>query len=286
MVTILVSTLTLSLLAGCAIGASSETTPVARSSTPTVAMPPLPGVTPDARIRQACPQVSGTRLGIADVQVGTYDSWQELPANLPLKPEPVSVAKVVGNLALNQVTVDVALTSPANAAPGHICAATVRVVSFEPLPESPNVTRTCSDHAYLVPGGPDYGGDCGFTTAPAATAAIILPTSAQGTTVSVPVANAAAPGQPATIPPVDGSSPRVWLTLRVPASGRYGFVIGLWQDVSGPSLTAAASEVFDVNVAHEWNGQNCVSPEMQALLPPPTDPPTPVFCPGGPPPPQ
>lgn len=286
MVTILMGTLAISLLMGCAVGASPDATPSAHSPTPTATMPPLPGVTPDAQIRQACPRETGSPLGIADVQVGAYDSWQELPADLPLKPEPVSVAKVVGNLALNQVTVDVAPKPPANAAPGHICAATVRVVSFELLPGSPNVTRSCSDHAYLVPGGPDYGGDCGFTTAPAATAAIILPASALGTTVSVPVANAAAPGQPAAIPPVDGSSPRVWLSLRVPASGRYGFVVGLWQDASGPSLTAAVSEVFDVNVAHEWNGQNCVSPQMQAQLPPPTDPPTPVFCPGGPPPPQ
>jgi len=70
----------------------------------------------------------------------------------------------------------------------------------------------------------------------------------------------------------------------VPASGRYSVVIGLWQDRSGRRLTMAASDTFDLEPAHEWSGQACTLPAVQGQLAPLTRPPTPLLCPGAPPP--
>lgn len=248
---------------------------------------PLTGVTPVAQARRGCASSGGSPLSIAQVQVGTWDAWQQLPSDLPLKPLPTSVAKDIGDLALNAVTVEVDIATTTSSAPGYVCAVTVRMLSYQPLaaPVS-NITRNCSDHAYLDPGGPDYAGNCGFVAAPAATATAAFAQSVPGATITMPIQNAAAPGQPAAFPPPGAGASKLWLTLKVAASGHYTFVIELWQDTSGPvlpALTATASETFVLDAAHEWTGLRCADPTMQARLPPPTNPPTPLLCPGAPP---
>jgi hypothetical protein len=275
------------LAAACAPGNSNEqaTRTSVPAPTPTATVPPLTDVTPGPATLAACAGQAGSRLSIVSTQVGPYDSWQELPSDLPLRPEPISVAKVVGNLALSTITVNIALTTPPASAPGYICAVTVRLVAFAPLPAPlPNVTRNCSDHAYFDPGGPDYGGDCGVVAGPPATASVAITGTMPGTTVTEPIANAEAPNRPAAFPSPDGRASAVWLTLKVPTSGQYAFIIGLWQDASGPRLEAEAADTFDLSPAHEWTGQACAEPAMQAQLPPPTNPPTLVLCPGPPPP--
>jgi hypothetical protein len=277
----------LSLLAtGCASGTHLGTgsTPTPRTS-PTATVPPLTDVTPGADTLSACAGPTGARLGITQTRVGLYDSWQQLPSDLPLRPEPISIAKVVANIALNSVTVEMDLTTLPVAALGYVCAVSVRVAAFQPLAAPiPNVTRTCSDHAYLDPGGADYGGDCGVVTGPPATASVTIPTTTPGATVTVPIQNAEAPGKPAAFPRADGGASKVWIVLKVAASGTYTFTIGLWQAASaGPTLTTVVTDLFDLEAAHEWSGQDCTQPSMQAQLPPPTNPPTLVFCPGGPP---
>jgi len=71
----------------------------------------------------------------------------------------------------------------------------------------------------------------------------------------------------------------------VPVAGTYTVSISLWQDRSGPTVTM--SDVTDTllfkQALHEWGGQACTTPDMQALLPPPTDLPAPLICPGPPP---
>ncbi len=266
------------LATGCAGGSSV-------GQTPTATMPPLPGVTPGADVVSACAGAHGSPLHLGQTGIQTYYSWQALPSDLPLKPEPIAVARTVGTVALNTITVDVGVIPPATTAPGYLCAVTARIAAYQPLAAPiPNVTRACSDHPYLDPGGPDYGGDCGIIPGPPASAAITFASSASGTTVSIPLQNALAPSQPAAFPPPNGGSSHVWIYLKVPASGTYTFVIGLWQNQSGPTLTAAVSEEFNVDAAHEWTGQACTLPDMQAQLPPPTNPPTLVLCPGPPPP--
>ena len=273
---VVVATLTV-LLAGCGSGTGATSTP---TSPPTPTAPPLPAITPDARVLSACAGSAGSPLSVAQVQVGQFDGWQELPATLPLKPLPISTAKVIGNLALNRVTVDLTLSGGSSSAPAYLCAATFSVIAYQPLDAPiPNVTRTCSDHAYLDPGGADYGGDCGVLSAPPASAEVTLSASLVGTTLTVPVANAARPGQPASFPGADGNA-HIWIALTVAEPGAYTFVVGLWQDRSGPAARAEVSERFDLNAAHEWSGQACTAADMQTQLPPPTDPPTPLLCPG------
>lgn len=239
---------------------------------------------PSARVQHGCTSSGGASLRIAEVRVGTWDSWQQLPGDLPLKPLSTSVAKDVGDLALNAITVELELAMLANSAPGYVCAMSVRMVSYRPLAAPiPNITRNCSDHPYLDPGGADYVGACGFVTAPAATATTAFTQSAPGATITVPIQNSAAPGHPAAFPPPGAATSKIWLTLKVAASGHYTFVVGLWQDSTGPTMTATVNETFVVDAQHEWTGLSCKDPQMQAQLPPPTDPPTPLLCPGAPP---
>ena len=275
------------LVSGCAGGASAARTSASSTPvlTPTAAAPALAGVVPGAEVAAVCSGPAGAALSIGQVQVGMFDAWQVLPPSLPLKPEPVSVAKVSGNVALNSVTVDVGLTAASSSSPAYLCAVTARIVAFQPLSAPiPNVIRSCSDHPYLDPGGADYGGDCGTELGPPASAAIGFAANAPGSTVTVPVQGNAGPGRPATFPSPDGRASHVGVVLTVPASGVYTFVIGIWQDRFSLPRTVEVSETFSLDVAHEWSGQFCTAPTMQAQLPPPTNPPTPLLCPGSPPP--
>lgn len=271
-------------ISACASG-SAPPRGVRSTASPIPTMPALPAVTPDASVASACAGAGGSALGTGLIQVGAFDSWQALPSDLPLKPEPSSAVKITGNIALNAVTVDIGLKTPSSGAPGYICAVTARIVAYQPLAAPiPNVTRTCADHVYLDPGGPDYGGDCGGVLAgPPATANIAFAASAPGTTISVPIKSDVTAGKPAAFPSPDGRSSHAWIGLRVPASGIYTFVIGLWQDASGPALRVAVQDTFNLDATHEWSGLACALPSMQAQLPPPTNPPTSLLCPGGPP---
>lgn len=251
----------------------------------TATTPQLTSVTPGAQERRGCASSgTGSRLSIAEVRVGTWDSWQQLPGDLPLKPLPTSVAKDVGDLALNAITVELDLAAPASATAGYVCALSARMLSYQPLAAPiPNITRNCSDHPYLNPGGADYVGACGFVTAPAATATTAFTQSVPGATITVPIQNSAALGDGKAVGRPGAAASKIWLTLKVAASGHYSFVLGLWQDSTGPTLTAVVNETFVVDAAHEWTGLSCKDPQMQAQLPPPTDPPTPLLCPGAPP---
>lgn len=271
------------LASGCAGDGSAARThaPATPAPTPSAPAPTLGAVVAGADVAAECAGPVGAALGIGDVRVGTFDAWQVLPASLPLQPEPETVAKVSGNVALNAVTVDAGLVSAAPASPAYLCAVTARILAFSPLAAPiPNVIRSCSDHPYLDPGGADYGGDCGTELGPPATAAIHFAGAEPGSTVTVPVQGNAGQGKPATFPATDGRAARVGVVLTVPVSGFYTFVIGLWQDKDGPARTFEVSETFNLDAAHEWSGQFCTTPAMQAQLPPPTNPPTPLLCPG------
>lgn len=259
--------------------------PTATPAAPTVTVPTLTSITPGASTLAACRGPAGATLSIGQVQVGTFDSWQVLPATLSLTPQPTTIAKVSGNIALRTITVDVSLDQSSATATSYLCAVTARIVAFQPLPAPiPNVTRSCSDHAYLDPGGADYGGDCGTELGAPATATIRFTAAAPGATITVPVLSSAGPGKPAVFPSPDGRASHVAVELSVPASGVYTFVIGLWQDRSGPVRTLEVGETFNLQAAREWSGQFCTSDAMQAQLPPPTNPPTTLLCPGAPPP--
>lgn len=259
---------------------ASPTAPVAAAGT----VPALANLTPGPAVARACQRSGGAPLHLGPVQVGTYDSWQALPGDLPLSPQTIAVAKPLANIALRTITVAIPVLAAAPGTIGDICAVSARITAYASLAAPiPNVTRACSDHPYLDPGGADYGGDCGPGPGPAATAAIAFSATAPGTTISEPVTNAAAVGMPAVFPPVGNGTSAVWIALSVPVSGTYTVTIGLWQSLVGPSLRLAVTDQWDVDAAHEWSGQACTLPTMQAHLPPPANPPLSLLCPGAPP---
>jgi hypothetical protein len=177
--------------------------------------------------------------------------------------------------------------------PGIICGMTVRIKDFQPLPGSvPNVYHWCVDQVYLDPGGFHPSTACPAFHAPAGEGGLTLPSSVVGTTVTANINGLKSDysldlDHPAQIPnDVNGQlRPYLGIGIVVPAAGTYTLEISLWQDSSRPTVTMPdVTETLLLNQAlHEWGGQQCTTPDMQALLPPPTDPPTPLICPGPPP---
>jgi hypothetical protein len=111
--------------------------------------------------------------------------------------------------------------------------------------------------------------------------------SAAIASVNAFLSSGADPNHPALIPNVADlrSRPYLGINIVVPVAGTYTLAISLWQDRSGPTVTVPdVTDVFLLKqVLHEWGGAACTTPDMQALLPPPTDPPTQLICPGPPP---
>lgn len=236
---------------------------------------------------QVCKASGGSKLAITATHVGVVDEqFDRLPDGLAQQPQPVPTP--IGAVSVDDhVGIGVETTLPPKSAPGYICGVTVRVVAFHPLVGTvPNVYHACSDSAYVVPTGVKTG-DCGATAGPAGEAPVVLGSSAIGTTATTamtdPLANLRT--QAASEPPVADSNPQIWVLIEVPAAGTYTFAISLWQDRSGPSMTLP--QVTDtfllLHAAHEWSGQACTTPGMQAKLPAATTPPTPLICPGPPP---
>ncbi|HEV2239288.1 MAG TPA: hypothetical protein VGR57_21710, partial [Ktedonobacterales bacterium] len=93
--------------------------------------------------------------------------------------------------------------------------------------------------------------------------------------------------RPAQVPPPPEMAPPVTymaVTIKVPQPGTYTFGFTFWQDSSGPTVSSvnAVEEFAGGQFLHEWGGGQCTSATMQAQLPPPTDPPTHLICPGPP----
>ena len=86
----------------------------------------------------------------------------------------------------------------------------------------------------------------------------------------------------------DQGRPLTSITIHVPQAGTYTFSLSFWQDDSGPAIAAPnITETFALwQIGHEWGGPQCLTPTMQAELPPPPptgQPPLQVICPGPPP---
>lgn len=62
-------------------------------------------------------------------------------------------------------------------------------------------------------------------------------------------------------------------------AGTYTFSFGLSIDDQTPIFATTSPPTLLATPAHEWNGQACTTPAMQAQIPPATDPPTYYICP-------
>lgn len=236
---------------------------------------------------QVCKASGGSKLTVTSTHVGVVnEQFERLPDALTQQPQ--AVPHSLGSVSVdNHVGIGIQMSQPPKSSPGYVCGVTVRVLAFTPLVGTvSNVYHACDDSAYIIPTGPSPG-DCGAMAGPNGEGPVVLGSSAVGTSataaVTDPLANSTL--QPATEPAAPFSNPQIWVLIEVPAAGTYSFDIRLWQDKSGPSISLpTVSDTFLLlHAAHEWSGQACTTPDMQAKLPAATNPPTPLICPGPPP---
>lgn len=261
--------------------AAAPTSTPGSSSSPTQA--PAPSATATANTASTSSALGGAPLTIKALGIVDYIPKVLLPDTLPLKPLPVSQAKGPTNITFgNSITMSVSVKIPPAPQVGIVCKLSIRMVAFQPLAGSVNnVWGSCDE--YENPGGP-AGGGCGggFTTEGTATGT--FPSAQVGTTLT-PTVIGASDTQPAKISTTSEGEGIVAVDLQLPAPGTYTFQVGLWQDTSGPkwsNLTLRQMVLFG-HINHLWSGQACTASDMQAQLPPPTDPPEVFICPGGPP---
>lgn len=291
---ILVLILALSLLAACGPqtnSGSAPTTTASGSAGDSATVTPSSTSTPPPTPPSVCTANGGAALTWQTESVN--DLWPtgaRLSDTLPLKPvvSPSLSARDAVNLNA-AASFNFTFTPPPAQQIGYVCGVTVQVLTFQPLPNAiPNVTLPCVDQYYLDPGGWEPSTACPASPLPAGRASVIFVSSSPGTTVTAPVTNpwVHQSTQPGQIPSTAGSNYPAWITVgfQVPAAGTYTFSVRFWQSRSGPPIVAPdVTATFALGqYLHEWGGQQCTVPNMQAQLPPPTNPPSQVICPGPP----
>lgn len=287
------------LLAGCDTSSRAK----ADAPTPTATSLPVATATPMLVAPSVCTENGGAQLSVTKeyLRNGSGPGEPEgtrLPDNLTLRPQIVADSLDTGHLSLRDNTAAFFdFSQPPSGQTGYICGVTLRIESFQPLPAAVrNVTATCADQWYEVPGGwlpstacaaaplPAGGGSATFTSSQVGTTA-----TASVTAPTLPPSDSIRPGQePSSLDARGGCGPTghcstvMSVGIKVPTAGTYTFSVSFWQDRSGPSVTAPnITETFALGqVQREWGGEQCKAAEMQAQLPPPTDPPTRVICPG------
>jgi hypothetical protein len=289
------------LLAGC--GTSSR----AKADAPTPTATSLPTATATATPALVAPSVcsenGGAQLSVTKEYLHNgYGPGEpegtRLPDDLTLRPQIVATSLDMGHLSLRDNTLAFFdFSQPSSGQTGYICGVTLRIESFQPLPEAvPNVTATCADQWYEVPGGWLPSTACAAAPLPAGAGSATFTSSLAGTmaTASVtaptlPPSDSMRPGQePSSLDALGGCGPTghcstlMSVGIKVPQAGTYTFSVRFWQDRAGPSVAAPdITETFALGqMQREWGGEQCKAADMQAQLPPPTDPPTRVICPG------
>jgi hypothetical protein len=257
---------------------AAQATPTAISNGETPTPPATP--TPPPSNGAACTSTDGPTLAYQDAPrlYFVYDTL--LPDNLPLKPltsqEAPAGDKVVAG---NQVTLTLTLKQPSAPQTLAVCKVTLELANFSPLPSSSaNIWNVC-DGVYLNPGGPQ-GGGCGGGGDNDGTANLSFPTPQTGASATANVTQGN--NQPGRI--TSNSSGAILVNVLFAAPGIYTFKIGLWSDASGPQFNGQTINmtVFDGQFGHRWGSNQCTTADMQALLPPPSNPPGEFICPGAP----
>lgn len=286
------------------------------SATATSTLAPTATTVPTATSLPAgastCGENGGTPLSVSAIRftragTGDIDYSERLADDLALRPQVAgNVAYVLGTpvntnvpgVALKDLGVfDLTIPAPSASQPGYICAVTVRIVSFQPLPgPATNVYHPCVGQSYADPGGWYPSSACTASQIPAGSGTVTLPNANAGTTATGAITGTPVNGQPSNQPAVEPPPPGnadqlpppptdVVVGVKVPQAGTYTFAISLWQDRSGPSITMpdVTLQFLFGRALHEWSGEACTRADMQSQLPPPTNPPTRLICPGPPP---
>jgi hypothetical protein len=264
--------------------------PTAQTATPTAI---VPTATPTASRPTATPTPAGDPCAAHSGPAITYQGAPRvplvydrlLPDNLPLQPLPPDQVQV-GDQVIRGDTIGltVQVNAPAASQTLTICKMTLKLVAFTPIAPDPgpNVLNAC-DGPYLNPGGPQ-GGGCGggYDTSGVARFTIGSP-QVGASMVAAVTGNNNGPGQVSGAN-YDGGVIQALIHVTVP--GIYTFSVGLWRNnTSGPTFNSqtVSQAVLVGHLSHYWGGTPCTAPDMQALLPPPTNPPGQFFCPGAPP---
>lgn len=251
---------------------------------------PNPLLTPPTDPLKVCTSNGGAALTITQVVPNAaLQDGERLPDTLPLKPQIYTQSLARGTLSLNQGTLlAYYFDTPPNEQIGYVCGVTMRIVAFQPLAGAvPNITLPCVDKVYLDPGGWDPSNTCPAFGLPAGDAGVIFTSSATGAIATSAMIDLHRPTyQPGQTPPWAGpnAAPDMLLYVAVPQAGTYTFSVSFWQNRSGPSIQAPnITETFTLgHYSNEWGGQQCTTASMQSQLPPPTNPPSEVICPGPP----
>lgn len=267
---------------------------------PTATTVPTPTLLPAGT--STCGANGGTPLTVSRIhftRAGSVDLfyYARLADDLALRPQSnTDVARNAPGVAIKDNAIfDLEIPAPPASQPATICAVTVRVVSFQPLPApATNVYHPCVGQSYADPGGWHPSTACPGQPLPAGSGNVTLPSTALGTSATSPIIGHPVNGQPSNQPAIEPPPPAgpstpgetdVVVGIKVPQAGTYTFAISLWQDRSGPSITMpdVTLQFLFGQALHEWSGGACTKPDMQSQLPPPTDPPTHLICPGPPP---
>ena len=245
--------------------------------------------------RTVCKPQGGPPLTATASNVVTFGGGEEgqlLPADLQQKPQVLTDSLEQGRISFTDATtVAQSFSAPPAGQVSYICGVTVRIVVFQPITTPVhNATIPCHDDFYTQPGGFQGTGDCGGVQEAVGSGEVTFAAATVGATATSSVIDRAAgtPLQPGQEPPTAQTQASMWIVIHAPQAGTYTFSLAFWQDGTGPTITAPSiTETFSLGqIQHEWGGPQCLTPTMQAQLPPAPpagQPPLHVICPGGPP---
>jgi hypothetical protein len=280
------------------VTATPTLTPVGRATPSATA--DSPGATAPTAIAESPGTLCGTSGGspVTASNAGPNDvihslRFVQLPNDWPQAPHTLPTGTQYPEITIgSNVELSIPVSIGAATQPGIICGVTVRIESFQPLAGPlPNVYHPCVGQWYLDPGGFNPTTACPSFFAPVGSGSVTLASSSAGSATTAGINGyqnyVADPSQPARVSAYGTNQPPpyVGLGVTVPAAGTYTFAISLWQDLSGPGVhLPAITQTLVFNQAlYEWSGSACTTPAMQSRLPPPTNPPTSLICPGPPP---
>jgi hypothetical protein len=230
--------------------------------------------------------IAAARIGL-DEPLAVSTHTERLPDNMPLKPQRLDQVQFTGEVEKGASVVFGLDATVPTSQHATVCGVTAKLVSFQPLTAPiPNIYIGCKGQFYSDPGGWNPSTACpGLPLAPAVGSVAFTSTSPGATASGIVTDPSQQTPTPAVLPyPVQAPYGQyaVLIGVQVPQPGTYTFSFGLWQDRSGPRYSgpSIAAEPIFTSALHEWSGAACTAAAMQSQLPPPSNPPAEIICPG------
>ncbi len=260
-------------------GQTATPAPITPTAIPTA-------ITPTAAPSRAelCAAHNGPAITYKDAPRVPFVYDHLLPDDLPLQPVRLDQVQVGrGVIRGDTIALVVQINRPPAGQTITICKMTLKLVAFTPIADpGPNVLDYCNG-AYLNPGGPE-GGGCGGGYDSDGAASFTIASPQVGTSM---VSTVSADGtMPARVTATSDGEGIIEADIKITMPGVYIFSVGLWRDnTSGPLYNnqTVSQAVLVGHMNHYWGSLQCETPDMQKLLPPPTNPPEKFICPGAPP---